>query len=364
MQKRLISMTLFAALWPLSAAVAAEGQSFGTWLTDDEKAKVELYECGESICSKIVWLKEPNDEKGKPYRDQLNPDPKLRGRAIMGMDILQNTKKISDKAWSGEIYSPEDGKAYYLKHIALSSPKQVEIRGCLSSGWPCRTKYWTRTEPVQEAATPQVASKRPAPEAPPRAVAAAPAPAPQRQASAAPVPSAPQPAPEPRQAYTPPPAPQPTYTPPPAPQQQAYTPPPAPQPQRQAAVTPPPPVYSPPAPTYTPPRTPEPTARRASPETTAALPRAMAVAPNEPRAYHVQVLARQTQQDALQAYSEMQQRYPHLLGNISPNVQMADLGSKGVWYRVRVGPIGEQASAVNFCNKLKSEGADCIVREP
>ncbi|MGE0612319.1 MAG: DUF2147 domain-containing protein [Hyphomicrobiales bacterium] len=346
MRNPFFALSLAAVFWPLAAADAAEENSFGTWLTDDQKAKVELYPCGDAICSKIVWLKDPVDERGKPYRDELNPDPKLKGRPIIGMDILQNTKKIGDKAWTGEIYSPEDGKAYYLKHISLASAKQVEIRGCLSSGWPCRTKYWTRTETP---AAPMVASK-PAPAPAPVAAAATPRPAatpaaPPRAYAAAPQAAEPAPQPQREAALT---RPEPQQAP-------AYTPPPARAPQRQAAVTPPPAqTYSPPAPQ----------ARRPPPETTAAIPRPAPRPMATDRGYHVQVLARQTQRDALQAYSEMQQRYPHLLGSISPNVQMADLGSKGVWYRVRVGPIGEQSLAVNFCNRLKSEGADCIVREP
>lgn len=342
MRYPLIALTLTAFIFP-AAASAADDKSYGTWLTDDEKAKVELYQCGEAICSKIVWLKDPTDERGKPYRDELNPDPKLKGRPVMGMDILQNTKKIGDKAWTGEIYSPEDGKAYYLKHISVASAKQVEIRGCLSSGWPCRTKYWTRAEPVA-APAPLVVAGKPAPAPAPVAASAAPRPAAAPRAYAA-APQAAEPAPQPQREamLTRPQAaePAPVYTPPPA---QTYSPP--------AADR---------APEYTPPA---PQARRPAPDTTAALPRAAGVAPPRDNGFHVQVLARQTQQDALQAYSEMQQRYPHLLGKISPNVQMADLGNKGVWYRVRVGPIGEQSLAVNFCNRLKSEGADCIVREP
>ncbi|RMF00245.1 MAG: DUF2147 domain-containing protein, partial [Alphaproteobacteria bacterium] len=69
-----------------AGSAAAAGKHFGTWLNTDRKGKVELRECGEDrLCSEIVWLKEPLDEKGRPWRDILNPDPAKRGRPVIGM---------------------------------------------------------------------------------------------------------------------------------------------------------------------------------------------------------------------------------------------------------------------------------------
>jgi len=78
--------------------------------------------------------------------------------------------------------------------------------------------------------------------------------------------------------------------------------------------------------------------------------------------YLVQVTAGQDQNEALQTFSKLQYRFPHILGGYLPNVQQVDLGRKGVWYRVRVGPMGARTAAVNFCNKLKAAGGDCIIR--
>ena len=41
----------------------------------------------------------------------------------------------------------------------------------------------------------------------------------------------------------------------------------------------------------------------------------------------------------------MQQKYTRLLGNYQPMIQSADLGAKGVWYRLRVGPMSKKAEA-------------------
>ncbi len=45
----------------------------------------------------------------------------------------------------------------------------------------------------------------------------------------------------------------------------------------------------------------------------------------------------------------------------SPNVKRADLGNKGIYYRLRVGGLREKKDAEQLCTRLKSRGQDCIV---
>ena len=385
-----IFSVLLVACAVLFASQASAQSGLGTWLNTDKKGKIVLWECGsEGLCSKIVWLKDPTDENGRPWRDMLNPDPAKRSRPVIGIDVLEGLKKVGPNTWQGHIYDPEVGKRYYLKYIKIGADK-VEIRGCLSSGWPCRTKYWTRTNPIRKAPDIQVAAPRPAPKAkravqpPPTLARPAPQPAAppvQRQASVQPIPpamAAPRPAPQPVQrqaAVQPPPARQPVQ------RQAAIQPPPAPQPvQRQAAVQPPPPVtlpaVRPPAARPAAPRSPARaggqwqgqvanTARapgQQSPVVTGSVPRPAAVADPGAPGYLVQVTAGQDQGEALQAFGKLQQLYPRLLGGYLPNVQKVNLGPKGVWYRVRVGPMGRRTAAANFCRQLKAAGGDCMIR--
>lgn len=315
-------------LGPGSTHVAA--QDLGTWMNSENKGKIQLRECGENgLCGNIVWLKDPLDENGKPWRDILNPDTSKRGRPVVGIDVMIGTKKIAPMTWQGHIYDPEVGKTYYLKHLKVGRDK-VEIKGCLSSGWPCRTKYWTRTSPVKQQATPLVASRQSAPRPVPRA-SAAPPPAPRKT--------------------TPPPAPRVTTAPSPAPRNVA--PPPAP---RNAAPPPAPRVAAVPRPAPAP-RVQRPAQPR-RPDVTAALPPASSTRGG----YLVQVAARQDRNEAMKAFNDLQRRHPQILGGLSPEIMRADLGQRGIWYRVGVGPMLQQSAAANFCNQLKSAGADCLIR--
>ena len=84
--------------------------------------------------------------------------------------------------------------------------------------------------------------------------------------------------------------------------------------------------------------------------------------PASPSQYVVQVGSKKTVRDALLTFSDMQQTYPRLLASYRPMVQKADLGSKGVWYRLRIGPISDKDVATKLCGRLKSLGhPDCLV---
>jgi cell division protein FtsN len=51
-----------------------------------------------------------------------------------------------------------------------------------------------------------------------------------------------------------------------------------------------------------------------------------------------------------------------LIAGYRPIVQKADLGAKGVWYRLRIGPMDDVGEARLLCRQLRAHGlADCLV---
>jgi cell division septation protein DedD len=94
----------------------------------------------------------------------------------------------------------------------------------------------------------------------------------------------------------------------------------------------------------------------------AADPAPQAAAPAKPASYVVQLGSKKDQTEALASFADMQQKYPSLLANYRPMVQKADLGSKGTWYRLRIGPISDKGTATKLCSQLKAQGqSDCMV---
>ena len=53
-----IILTVFFVGFFLLSSQAQEAQSvLGEWYTEEGRAKIEIYECEEGYCGKIVWLK-------------------------------------------------------------------------------------------------------------------------------------------------------------------------------------------------------------------------------------------------------------------------------------------------------------------
>ncbi len=92
-------------------------------------------------------------------------------------------------------------------------------------------------------------------------------------------------------------------------------------------------------------------------------PQVTAIAPLEAVSQYVLLVgSKQTPKEALATFADMQQKYGSLLTRYRPMVQKADLGAKGIWYRMKIGPINDKTVALKLCSDLKSQGLpDCLV---
>jgi len=125
---------------------------------------------------------------------------------------------------------------------------------------------------------------------------------------------------------------------------------PAPAPARPAAAAPAP-AAAPPAPTAQAPRPAQP----------AAAPAGAGLALSGTAV--LQIGAFESQELANGAWAAFRSRYD-AAGALAPDVQRADLGAKGVVYRLRVGPFADRTAATDACVKLKAAGATCFVAAP
>lgn len=77
--------------------------------------------------------------------------------------------------------------------------------------------------------------------------------------------------------------------------------------------------------------------------------------------YLVQIAALRSQEGADTAWTQTIADEPDMFRGAEKRVQRADLGAKGVFYRLRVGAFAERAQASEFCDALKARGKTCIV---
>ena len=117
----------------------------GKWLNKDGDAHIQIYKTGNKFNGKLVWLKNPNNEQGKAKMDVHNPDVKLRGRALWGLEILKGFS-FDDGAWEdGTIYDPKSGKTYSCK-MTMNGNDKLNVRGYIGISLIGRTDVWTRVK--------------------------------------------------------------------------------------------------------------------------------------------------------------------------------------------------------------------------
>lgn len=141
MKRILISMIFMLA--PLAAALAQD--VVGKWKLADGTAIVEVYQEGSVFNGKVVWLQHPTEADGTPALDDKNPDPKLRKRQILGLNMLSGLVKKGGEYSGGTIYDPGNGKTYNCSMKVEGD--LLKVRGSLDKkGLIGRTMDWHRVK--------------------------------------------------------------------------------------------------------------------------------------------------------------------------------------------------------------------------
>jgi uncharacterized protein (DUF2147 family) len=134
---------LFLTLFFLNNVQAQQpsDQIVGSWFNEDRTCKMEIYKAGEIYSGKIIWLAElVKNPSGNP-KDKNNPNPELRSRNILGMDIINGLQYSGGKWVNGTIYSPKRG-IYADCKVELLSKEQLKIM-VMKSGFT-KIQIWVR----------------------------------------------------------------------------------------------------------------------------------------------------------------------------------------------------------------------------
>lgn len=131
------------ALALLAPGVAAQGATAdvtGLWIDHTGQGAVEITSCGDRICGRVVWLKNPS-HKSKS------------GKLICGTQILGGLQKQSNNAWeAGWIYNPEDEERFSAA-LQLTNANTLLVTGYLGIKLLGETYTWKRsTGPLERCA--------------------------------------------------------------------------------------------------------------------------------------------------------------------------------------------------------------------
>ncbi len=129
----------------------------GIWQTQ-ELSEVTIALCPEGFCgtlSKIVVPREGLTEEEyaaaqampvESFTDMRNPDPALRSRPMMGLQILTLLPSTKPNIYDGEIYNPKDGNIY-SGYVEMLGPDLIKLNGCVLYNLICQGQDWVRVIP-------------------------------------------------------------------------------------------------------------------------------------------------------------------------------------------------------------------------
>lgn len=117
----------------------------GRWVNPSGEAHVEISKKNDKYFGKMVWLKNPRDEQGVAKTDVKNPEPGLKSRPLLGLEILKDFVFEDGKWTDGKIYDPKSGKTYSC-NITLKDNNQISIRGYMGISLIGRSETWKRVK--------------------------------------------------------------------------------------------------------------------------------------------------------------------------------------------------------------------------
>src|SRR5690606_9549195 len=90
---------------------------------------------------------------------------------------------------------------------------------------------------------------------------------------------------------------------------------------------------------------------------------APALAASPEARYRVQLGAFREEQLARKAWEDMSREAASVVGQSGPAIQRADLGERGIFYRLQAGAFGQIAEAKSACKALEKRRIACFVVE-
>ena len=120
----------------------------GKWLASDHSVAVEVYKQSGEYKAKVIWFDERLGS-GKPMHtrtDFENPDPHLRKRKILGMQVLEGLEYNSArKTWeNGKIYDASSGR-FWDSAAHITDQGLLKVRGYWKFKWIGKSLTFKRT---------------------------------------------------------------------------------------------------------------------------------------------------------------------------------------------------------------------------
>ena len=133
-------LRISATLSFLACSYAHAGDPAGLWQSELDLSRYQVRHCGQGICVRIARIAE-----GPGVSDIHNPDPSLRNRRLIGIDIFSASKSTGDSSWAGALYNFRNGKTS-IGRAQLENDNTLSITWCILDEILCAVHKMTRLE--------------------------------------------------------------------------------------------------------------------------------------------------------------------------------------------------------------------------
>ena len=117
---------VFATL-AFGAGSAFAAEPTGLWFDHTGRGAVEITKCGNQLCGRLVWLKDP-----------------AHAKQVCGIQIIGDVKPMGNGAWDGGwIYDPERQSKFSVE-LTPVGPRSLKVVGYMGTKWLSETMMWTR----------------------------------------------------------------------------------------------------------------------------------------------------------------------------------------------------------------------------
>lgn len=106
-------------------------QICGKWISEDKNLIVQVFKQDNEFKGKILWFDDPDEDRDiNLYYDIQNPNPALRKRKLLGMNVLDDLKYDPETGtWeNGTIYDATSGRVY-SSAISMNTDNSIKVTG-------------------------------------------------------------------------------------------------------------------------------------------------------------------------------------------------------------------------------------------
>lgn len=144
--KKLIIL-FFLGIYAFASIAQETDKIVGVWWNEEKTTKIEVEKKDGKYIGTIIYMIPEKYENGEAPKDDENPDPALRERSLIGLQILDGFVYNADKKeWKdGSIYDPKSGKTYDC-YGWLESDDLLKLKGFVAGiRWMGKSSEWYRT---------------------------------------------------------------------------------------------------------------------------------------------------------------------------------------------------------------------------